>query len=249
MSPYNRAHRGRSVFWPRRPNEGNDVGRAQNDAYFANLYWGIKSLQRSDPMLETPLLEMMETYTAPVISPPEYPNIEFEVFCNNSPDFTDTNNLSLVLFLHFPGLSVVFPGDLEKPGWRTLLQSQIFRGHLFRVNVFIASHHGRESGYVKEVFDVCHPDIVIISDESMQFDTQENCYGNHAKGITWNQSDIRRVLTTRKDGSITITNHVGNHGYSSQSVKGGLSLYSCALPVSSPSTARSNISGKKAVLR
>ena len=159
------------------------------------------------------LLEMMETYTAPVISPPEYPNIEFEVFCNNSPDFTDTNNLSLVLFLHFPGLSVVFPGDLEKPGWRTLLQSQIFRGHLSRVNVFIASHHGRESGYVKEVFDVCHPDIVIISDEPMQFDTQENCYGNHAKGITWNQSDIRRVLTTRKDGSITITNHVGNHGY------------------------------------
>ncbi len=156
------------------------------------------------------LLNMMEIYVCGETTPlPEYPNLEFNVFCNSYPDFTDTNNLSLVLFLHYPGLSIVFPGDLEKLGWRALLQRASFREQLARVNIFVASHHGRESGYAKEVFDYCEPYIVIISDESKQYDTQENNYGSHAKGIRWNTSDIRKVLTTRKDGMLTITKQAG----------------------------------------
>lgn len=151
------------------------------------------------------LLEIMEVYTAPVTLPPVYSNLDFTVFHNDYPNFTDTNNLSLALFLHYPGLSIVFPGDLEKAGWRKLLVNRDFIAHLARVNIFVASHHGRESGYVKEIFDFCKPDVVIISDEEKQYDTQETNYGSHARGISWNKTDIRRVLTTRKDGMITIT--------------------------------------------
>jgi beta-lactamase superfamily II metal-dependent hydrolase len=118
----------------------------------------------------------------------------------NYPHVTDTNNLSLVLFLHCPGLSIVFPGDLEKPGWRNLLLRPDFQAHLARVNIFVASHHGRENGYLPEVFDYCHPQVIIISDESKQYETQETNYSNRASGIVWNATDTRKVLTTRKDG-------------------------------------------------
>jgi hypothetical protein len=166
----------------------------------------------------TALLDMLATYTANVSVPPVYPSVEFEVFYNSYPSFTDTNNLSQVLFLHYPGLSIVFPGDLEKAGWRTLLQRGDFRAHLARVNIFVASHHGRESGYAPEVFDVCEPDIVVISDESKQYDTQETNYGQHSTGITWNQTETRKVLTTRKDGMITITKDISS-GYYVQASK------------------------------
>lgn len=155
------------------------------------------------------LLEMAANYTATVTSPPGYPSTEFQVFWNSYPTFTDTNNLSLVLFVFYDGLCIVFPGDLETAGWSQLLEDPNFRTSLARVNVFVASHHGRESGYCREVFDICNPDIVIISDEEVKYDTQEHNYGNHAKGIRWNQIDIRKVLTTRKDGTLTIIKQVG----------------------------------------
>jgi len=155
------------------------------------------------------LLGMIDAYTLTVTSPPLYTNLDFAVFYNVYPDFEDTNNLSLVLFLHYPGLSIVFPGDLEKAGWRTLLRQPVFRQHLAKVNIFVASHHGRESGYANEVFQFCNPAVVIISDESKQFDTQETNYAQHAIGITWNQGETRRVLTTRNDGMLTISTRVG----------------------------------------
>ena len=155
------------------------------------------------------LLGMVDAYTFTVTSPPVYTTLDVAVFYNDYPAFDDTNNLSLVLFLHYPGLSIVFPGDLEKAGWKTLLQQPVFRQHLAKVNIFVASHHGRESGYANEVFQFCNPEVVIISDESKQFETQETNYAQHARGITWNQTETRRVLTTRNDGMLTISPSIG----------------------------------------
>jgi len=159
------------------------------------------------------LLEMVETYTQDVASPPVYQNLEYRVFWNSHPLFTDTNNLSLVLFLHYPGLSIVFPGDLEKAGWRQLLRNQDFRDHLSRVDVFVASHHGRESGYTPEVFDHCHAEIVIISDEAMRYETQETNYAQHASGIPTHDGGRRKVFTTRSDGKINISASTESRGY------------------------------------
>lgn len=155
------------------------------------------------------LLEMIETFTTDISGFKEFSDIEISVFCNSYPSFEDTNNLSLVVFLHFQGIHLVFPGDLEKAGWRTLLQLNDFQEHLSRVNIYIASHHGRESGYCEEVFDYCNPDIIIISDESKKFETQEVDYKKHASGISWEGGSTRYVLTTRNDGMITISNPTG----------------------------------------
>lgn len=77
----------------------------------------------------------------------------------------------------------------------------------------MASHHGRESGYCEAVFDYCKPHIIIISDEEIQYDTQDVDYKSHASGLPWNNStETRYVLTTRSDGMITITKTIGK-GY------------------------------------
>jgi beta-lactamase superfamily II metal-dependent hydrolase len=149
------------------------------------------------------LLAMSGNYNQTVTSPPDFGLLSYEVFYNNYPTFEDTNNLSLVLFLDYPGLSIVFPGDLEVAGWEALLENISFRQRLSRVNVFVASHHGRESGYCDAVFAHCAPEIVVISDEEIRFDTQESVdYAVHTKGINWTTGGVRRVLTTRSDGMI-----------------------------------------------
>jgi beta-lactamase superfamily II metal-dependent hydrolase len=42
---------------------------------------------------------------------------------------------------------ILFTGDLEVAGWRRLLTIPAFRQNVQNVSVFVASHHGRESGY------------------------------------------------------------------------------------------------------
>ena len=150
------------------------------------------------------LLEMIDSYTGVVSNDQlEPPGIQVQTFQNDYPLFKDTNNLSLLIFLDIGNLSFVLPGDLEQPGWIELLKNPYVRTLLGSVNIFIASHHGRESGYCREVFDYCSPSLVVMSDGPIQYDTQEmaSIYGQHAIG-GWFNGQIRKVLTTRSDGSI-----------------------------------------------
>ncbi len=150
-------------------------------------------------------------YIHTIANPPLFPNIDFQTFCNPYPTFTDTNNLSLVSFVFYDGMGVAFTGDLETAGWLELLKNPLFCAYLAKTKIFIASHHGRTTGYCAEVFDHCHPQIILISDKEIVHDTQEHDYGGHASGIIWNGGPDRRyVLSTRKDGMITIKKTVGS---------------------------------------
>lgn len=156
------------------------------------------------PAMES-LLEMMGRYSAgPPQPPPPMPGLEWTSFWNKYPAFEDTNNCSLVTLLDCGETRFLIPGDVEVEGWHALLERQSVRDHLSTVDVFIASHHGRESGYCPEVFDCAsNVDVVIISDGPKEHATQEmvNEYAQHAGGVMFN-GELRRVLTTRKDGSI-----------------------------------------------
>lgn len=149
------------------------------------------------------LLDMLNRYTGGVPNPPELPDIEWSCFCNNYiDDFEDTNNISLVTFLNCKGLRVLIPGDVETAGWLKLIQNVSFRLKLGEVDVFIAPHHGRETGYCEEVFNYCSPDVIVFSDGPKKYATQEmtDKYAKHAQGINFN-GQTRYVLTTRNDGS------------------------------------------------
>ena len=78
---------------------------------------------------------------------------------------------------------------------------------LSRTDVFVASHHGRESGYCAEVFNYCKPRLVVMSDGSINYDTQlmASTYAQHTSGewfMTPSGQEFRKVVTTRKDGNI-----------------------------------------------
>lgn len=154
------------------------------------------------------MLDMITTYTDGPLNPsPDFSGARYRTFHNTyGNEFTDTNNISLVTFFECGGTKFVIPGDLERAGWLGLLRNQEFINELAGVKVFIASHHGRESGYCEEVFDVCTPDVFVFSDSEVKHATQEvtQLYAQHANGIQFN-GETRYVLTTRNDGSLTWT--------------------------------------------
>lgn len=156
----------------------------------------------------TVLLEMVDSYTAGVSNEQlEPPGIRVWSFHNTYPTFADTNNLSLLTFLDVGSVSFVLAGDLERAGWLALLANPQVRQLLARANVFVASHHGRESGYCREVFDHCRPSLVVMSDSPVEYDTQRmaSTYAQHATGEWFNGGsgrEWRKVVTTRNDGHI-----------------------------------------------
>lgn len=152
------------------------------------------------------LADMMNRYVGSATDLPEFDGMTLKTFCNSYPgDFDDENNLSLVAILSWPNFKICFPGDMEKAGWQKLLQRQDFRDAMSEVNVLVASHHGRESGCCDELFSQTglKPQIVVISDESIQYKTQEtvNWYASKATGLAFNGKN-RSVFSTRSDGKL-----------------------------------------------
>ncbi len=154
------------------------------------------------------LLGMIDFYTGGVAAWQLEPaGLQVWLFHNDYPMFTDTNNLSLLTFLDVGHISFVLGGDLERAGWLALLQNPQVQALLSRVDVFVASHHGRESGYCREVFQFCKPRQIVMSDGPIRHDTQlmANTYSRHALGDVLHTSfgpETRKVVTTRKDGNI-----------------------------------------------
>lgn len=151
------------------------------------------------------MLYMVKTYTKTSQNQLKFPRVSYKVFCNSyKSDFVDTNNISLVTFLNFHETCLLIPGDLEIAGWQKLLEDEGFRHELKAVNYLIASHHGREDGYCKEVFDYCKPKAVIFSDSEIKYATQQmaGVYSEHASGCKF-KGETRYVLSTRKDGDIS----------------------------------------------
>lgn len=135
---------------------------------------------------------------------PTFAGLEVREFYNSYPTFEDENNLSLLTLLKCNGTGVLFTGDLERAGWLKLLEREDVRQALRETSVFIAPHHGRESGCCDEIFEFCKPFYIVISDKGYMYDTQKTAsyYHDKAKGGPFRDQGTRHVLTTRRDGSI-----------------------------------------------
>jgi len=151
-----------------------------------------------------------QQFLPPGSAPPlQIPGVSVGLFHNSYPHFEDENNLSMVVALGFSGVNFLFPGDLETDGWAHLLATNPqFRAEVARTNVLVASHHGRQNGVYESLFDVygCRPQIVVISDDEYQFDTQQTVpyYRSKCSGISgFRGQGTRHVLTTRRDGDIS----------------------------------------------
>lgn len=146
---------------------------------------------------------------APASAPPSFRGVSIGWFYNQYPFFDDENNLSLMLHLNVLGVTFLFPGDMERAGFENMLKTnQSFREIVPVLDVLMAAHHGRRNGICPDMFDIygCKPTLTVISDDYKQYDTQETgaYYASKTIGIDGfrNETDRRKVLTTRNDGEI-----------------------------------------------
>jgi beta-lactamase superfamily II metal-dependent hydrolase len=193
-------------------------GLYRNPSYTGSQMRAIK--QVSGPLTNDAqrYVNLCDTYNEPLQEPFDLHmgGITATMFWNTYPTFQKTNDLSLAIFIKFGTFKMLFPGDLEKPGWRNLLTLQSFRDELKLTDILVASHHGRESGFCPEVFNFCQPSAVIISDKAKEHESQETLpdYRNVVtdSGVPVRTTGKRRhVLTTRRDGWIQI--RAGANGY------------------------------------
>jgi len=118
----------------------------------------------------------------------------------------NVNDLSLVTFIKEGNFTVCLAGDLDARGWRLHLGNTAFQYWLRETNLFIASHHGRPSGYYAPVFDFLSPKLIVISDKEQakgRTVAQRAPYREHAYGVKVGEH-WRQVITTRNDGRTKI---------------------------------------------
>jgi beta-lactamase superfamily II metal-dependent hydrolase len=143
--------------------------------------------------------------------------ITYRCFANPYGVFDETNDLSMATFFSYGGFQILFPGDLQVSGWTELLKNEEFRKELGKTTILVASHHGREDGFCAEVFDYCNPLAIVMSDKPIEHATQEGMaaiYGAMVlrDGVVVVGSNTqRKVLTTRRDGSISFEVQDGAH--------------------------------------
>lgn len=193
-------------------NEGISVETTfRNPSYTGEELRNIK--RKSGPLTQDAqrYALMCEQYNQPVAVPfnAGMGGITATTFWSPYPNFADTNDLSLIILVEYLGFKILFPGDLEKAGWKAILQRADFRDAVRDLNLLVASHHGRESGFYPGLFDCCQPSAVIISDKPIQHETQQMVpdYRQVADGGVYVETTGKRrhVLTTRRDGWIQIT--------------------------------------------
>lgn len=115
------------------------------------------------------------------------------------------NEHSLVTFLFYAGHKILLSGDNGPSSWQNLLNNHYFRDDLRNVDIFLASHHGRMSGYYDQIFKFFNPKLTIISDGHVGETSITDIYHSHSQGwIIKNQNKKRKCLTTRYDGAIYI---------------------------------------------
>jgi len=167
---------------------------------------------------------LKDTYTSTAIDfKPVYITRSYHLDQSDLDGDINTNHLSQMVFVEFGGSKLCVSADLERPVWEKILQKQDVKSHLLSTNILIAPHHGRDNGYHEAIFENCFPEVVVISDKDIMYDTQGGMaqkYASHVlgDGINFNGTS-RKVLTTRSDGHILIEfEQGGGRSYSTLAV-------------------------------
>lgn len=124
-------------------------------------------------------------------------------------DYKNINNSSIVTIVSYAGLKILIPGDNEPPSWTELLKRDDFKKAITGVNVLLAPHHGRDSGYCAEIFNYFKPWLTIISDGRFCDTSATDRYNKVTSGWAIHHrnnkpDEERKCLTTRSDGVIVV---------------------------------------------
>jgi len=123
------------------------------------------------------------------------------------------NNSSILRYIKYNGIRILFTGDLEKEGWDWLIENNNnFVNYLNEgLDILIAPHHGHKSGFPKPLFDLTGNVKVVIhskgSEGNIEGTNIATQYSSYSDGVTYkNLNDTNcyygKILTTRSNGHI-----------------------------------------------
>ena len=159
--------------------------------------------------------EISDAYNSPIAAgervgdPAVSGGFSIEQFSSSSCGVSNINNHSGVVVFSYSGSKIIVPGDNEPASWNVLKEQPGFQKTVRNADIFMASHHGRSSGYESSLFGLFKPSLCVISDGRVQDTDATNRYLYHANGWTVHRkndgtSNERNCLTTRSDGFVDI---------------------------------------------
>ena len=125
------------------------------------------------------------------------------------------NNSSIIRYVRYCGIGMLFCGDLEEAGWEYLCNQPNFQEIIQEgsVDILISSHHGHRSGYSKALFKQIGKVQIVIHSKGSEANKEEthvsHAYRQYATGVDyypWTTKKYQKgyVLTTRNNGNIYI---------------------------------------------
>lgn len=134
--------------------------------------------------------------------------VDFAPFFPTRCSRSNLNNHSLVHLVSYQGVKVLVPGDNEAPSWDELLRDREFVEAIRGTDVLLAPHHGRDSGFCKELFAYIKPRLTIISDGRFCDTSATDRYCAVTRGCKVHSRsrgiEDRKCVTTRRDGYIHV---------------------------------------------
>ena len=83
--------------------------------------------------------------------------VSLEFFYPSQCPTNNVNNHSVVTVMTYAGVKFLLPGDNEALSWSELLRDSSFVRAIDNTHVFVAPHHGRQSGYYGPLFNLISP--------------------------------------------------------------------------------------------
>lgn len=130
-------------------------------------------------------------------------------FFPSSCALSDFNSHSGVTIIAYAGSKIMLTGDNNSCSWNELLKNDSFISAIKNTDIYLAPHHGRESGWHDELFEHFKPRLTIVSDGKYLDTSITDKYTEISTG--WrvhsrNSGELveRKCLTTRKDGEINV---------------------------------------------
>lgn len=174
----------------------------------------LKNVQAEDMYLFEKYFEIDQRYSSPVSSSsdPSLSNnnggVNIQTFTPNSGSTSNINNHSIVTVLSYADIKIILPGDNEPASWRELLERDDFKNAIKNTDIFLAPHHGRDSGFYSGLFEHFKPRLTIVSDGQFCDTSATDRYSKISSGWTVHHrkggEEKRNCVTTRNDGVIVV---------------------------------------------
>lgn len=136
--------------------------------------------------------------------------VKIRWFCSQGCPVDNLNNHSFVTVFSYAGLKLLIPGDNGLASWDELMKHDDFKSAIAGVDILVAPHHGRESGYSSALMDYMSPNLklTIVSDGRFCDTSATSRYS--AKSAGWlvhkrsGGGEERKCVTTRNDGHVNV---------------------------------------------